>query len=139
MQQANTRPIQRVKQIYRAVTFKLTGIFLFRKLKDLSEWRSKEFGQQVEIPPVETFIVQKYVENPYLLAGWFSRTILLGIQPLIASEEWLLSGRTPRYIRKGDGANSQRLKPFREPLFTSIAERRRLECRTVEKHFLRWS
>lgn len=46
-----------------------TGIFLFRKLKDLTEWRSKEFGPQIEMSAMETFIVQKYVENPYLLAG----------------------------------------------------------------------
>lgn len=45
------------------------GIFLFRKLKNLAEWRTKEFGMEpVEIPS-ETFIVQRYVENPYLLAG----------------------------------------------------------------------
>ncbi|KZC14998.1 putative tubulin polyglutamylase TTLL9 [Dufourea novaeangliae] len=45
------------------------GIFLFRKLKDLTEWRTKEFNFQQLETPVETFIVQKYVENPYLLAG----------------------------------------------------------------------
>ncbi|XP_043512318.1 probable tubulin polyglutamylase TTLL9 [Frieseomelitta varia] len=59
------------------------GIFLFRKLKDLSEWCSKEFGQQVETtPPTETFIVQKYVENPYLLAG---RKFDLRIYTLVTS------------------------------------------------------
>ncbi|XP_076229454.1 putative tubulin polyglutamylase TTLL9 [Nomia melanderi] len=45
------------------------GIFLFRRLKDLAEWRAKEFNCQQLETPVETFIVQKYVENPYLLAG----------------------------------------------------------------------
>ncbi|KAK9295516.1 hypothetical protein QLX08_010184 [Tetragonisca angustula] len=58
------------------------GIFLFRKLKDLSEWCSKEFGQQVETSPPETFIVQKYVENPYLLAG---RKFDLRIYTLVTS------------------------------------------------------
>ncbi|XP_026670778.1 probable tubulin polyglutamylase TTLL9 [Ceratina calcarata] len=59
------------------------GIFLFRKLKDLSDWRSKEFGQQqLETTPVETFIVQKYVENPYLLAG---RKFDLRIYALVTS------------------------------------------------------
>ncbi|CAD1474212.1 unnamed protein product, partial [Heterotrigona itama] len=61
---------------------RLTGIFLFRKLKDLSEWCSKEFGQQVETSPPETFIVQKYVENPYLLAG---RKFDLRIYTLVTS------------------------------------------------------
>ncbi|XP_076375568.1 putative tubulin polyglutamylase TTLL9 [Megalopta genalis] len=45
------------------------GIFLFRKLKDLAEWRAKEFNCQQLETPIETFIVQRYVENPYLLAG----------------------------------------------------------------------
>ncbi|XP_076759750.1 putative tubulin polyglutamylase TTLL9 [Xylocopa sonorina] len=58
------------------------GIFLFRKLKDLSEWRTKEFPPQLETTPVETFIVQKYVENPYLLAG---RKFDLRIYALVTS------------------------------------------------------
>ncbi|OAD61640.1 putative tubulin polyglutamylase TTLL9 [Eufriesea mexicana] len=58
------------------------GIFLFRKLKDLTEWRSKEFGPQTEMSTMETFIVQKYVENPYLLAG---RKFDLRIYTLVTS------------------------------------------------------
>ncbi|XP_066581602.1 probable tubulin polyglutamylase TTLL9 [Prorops nasuta] len=49
------------------------GIFLFRKLKDLADWKSKESNKAKESgdkeAPPETFIVQKYVDNPYLLAG----------------------------------------------------------------------
>ncbi|XP_076629900.1 putative tubulin polyglutamylase TTLL9 [Colletes latitarsis] len=58
------------------------GIFLIKKLKDLAEWRTKGlFFQQME-PPAETFIVQKYVENPYLLAG---RKFDLRIYALVTS------------------------------------------------------
>ncbi|XP_043479338.1 probable tubulin polyglutamylase TTLL9 [Leptopilina heterotoma] len=50
------------------------GIFLFRKLKDLYEWKPKESTANASTThtnagKVETFVVQKYVENPYLLAG----------------------------------------------------------------------
>lgn len=55
------------------------GIFLFRKLKDLYEWKPKESTANATTTStlhtntgkVETFVVQKYVENPYLLAGHF--------------------------------------------------------------------
>lgn len=59
------------------------GIFLFRRLKDLADWRAKEFGpQQTEIP-AETFIVQRYVENPYLLAGpCFPPSAVCAFRPL---------------------------------------------------------
>ncbi|XP_076242284.1 putative tubulin polyglutamylase TTLL9 [Calliopsis andreniformis] len=58
------------------------GIFLFRKLKDLAEWRTREFGIQPMEMPAETFIVQRYVENPYLLAG---RKFDLRIYALVTS------------------------------------------------------
>lgn len=42
------------------------GIFLFRKLKDLIEWKSKS---QQQGTPAEIYVVQKYIDNPYLVAG----------------------------------------------------------------------
>ncbi|KAK2588284.1 hypothetical protein KPH14_004305 [Odynerus spinipes] len=47
------------------------GIFLFRRLKDLIDWRSSRanaMNQQSEVS-TETFVVQKYIDDPYLLAG----------------------------------------------------------------------
>ncbi|XP_058808637.1 probable tubulin polyglutamylase TTLL9 [Phymastichus coffea] len=53
------------------------GIFLFRRLRDLAEWRSREYpapsadsnsdGEGLAAPDV--YIVQKYIDEPYLLAG----------------------------------------------------------------------
>lgn len=48
------------------------GIFLFRKLKDLVEWKSKELKLQQPGTTAETYIVQRYVDNPYLVAGLFT-------------------------------------------------------------------
>ncbi|XP_011644199.1 probable tubulin polyglutamylase TTLL9 [Pogonomyrmex barbatus] len=45
------------------------GIFLFRKLKDLVEWKSKEVKLQQPGIPIETYVVQRYIDNPYLVAG----------------------------------------------------------------------
>lgn len=45
------------------------GIFLFRKLKDLIEWKSRETKPQQPGTPTETFVVQRYIDNPYLVAG----------------------------------------------------------------------
>ncbi|XP_023248447.1 probable tubulin polyglutamylase TTLL9 [Copidosoma floridanum] len=53
------------------------GIFLFQRLKDLTEWRTKECVMMpdasdldtVPAVPVATYVVQKYIDNPYLLEG----------------------------------------------------------------------
>nr|KAF7432044.1 hypothetical protein H0235_004968 [Vespula pensylvanica] len=45
------------------------GIFLFRRLKDLIEWKSSRIEKQQSEGPIETFVVQKYIDDPYLLAG----------------------------------------------------------------------
>ncbi|XP_023287890.1 probable tubulin polyglutamylase TTLL9 [Orussus abietinus] len=43
------------------------GIFLFQKLRDLVDWKNKRKIDAENI--FETFLVQKYVDDPYLLAG----------------------------------------------------------------------
>lgn len=48
------------------------GIFLFRKLKDITDWKKGEYQPQTgdtarEGP--ETYVVQRYINNPYLISG----------------------------------------------------------------------
>ncbi|KAJ6655901.1 hypothetical protein lerEdw1_004671 [Lerista edwardsae] len=61
------------------------GIFLFRKLKDVIDWRKQEPGKRLNIKetckdgvrlddqkddiPVENYVAQRYIENPYLIGG----------------------------------------------------------------------
>ncbi|RUS81101.1 hypothetical protein EGW08_011141 [Elysia chlorotica] len=51
------------------------GIFLFKKLKDITDWkRGVEYQPQLQQPdgtsqPIETYVVQRYIENPYLIGG----------------------------------------------------------------------
>lgn len=60
------------------------GIFLFRRLKDIMDWaRRSEPGSSsnaapapsggdpnaVPPPPPETYVVQRYIDNPYLIGG----------------------------------------------------------------------
>ncbi|KAJ8358315.1 hypothetical protein AAFF_G00014670 [Aldrovandia affinis] len=48
------------------------GIFLFRRLKDVTDWR-RERGRadepRDEAAPVESYVAQRYIEDPYLISG----------------------------------------------------------------------
>ncbi|KAG0560721.1 hypothetical protein KC19_9G007800 [Ceratodon purpureus] len=44
------------------------GIFLFTRLNQISEWK-KDHRWKVENPQVENYIVQRYIDNPYLIGG----------------------------------------------------------------------
>uniref|UniRef100_A0A669P0Q1 Tubulin--tyrosine ligase-like protein 9 n=1 Tax=Phasianus colchicus TaxID=9054 RepID=A0A669P0Q1_PHACC len=47
------------------------GIFLFRKLKDIFDWKMDggRTNEQKDETQVETYVVQRYIENPYLIGG----------------------------------------------------------------------
>eukprot|EP01006_Ploeotia_vitrea_P000478 TRINITY_DN10312_c0_g1_i1.p1 TRINITY_DN10312_c0_g1~~TRINITY_DN10312_c0_g1_i1.p1 ORF type:complete len:418 (+),score=41.95 TRINITY_DN10312_c0_g1_i1:44-1297(+) len=44
------------------------GIFLFNKLSQISDWK-KDHRWRQDSPQAETYIVQKYVDNPHLVGG----------------------------------------------------------------------
>ncbi|XP_075255427.1 putative tubulin polyglutamylase TTLL9 isoform X2 [Convolutriloba macropyga] len=54
------------------------GIFLFRKLKDITDWKknsvykpqgSLDSNSDKQETPVETYVVSKYIDNPYLVGN----------------------------------------------------------------------
>lgn len=68
------------------------GIFLFQKLKDLVDWKHKESDHRVagDIGGPDTFVVQKYVDDPYLLAGRkFDLRIYVLVTSFIPLKVWL--------------------------------------------------
>jgi len=52
------------------------GIFLFRKLKDITDWKKNSVYKPPQVAdsnadkdPVETYVVSKYIDNPYLVGN----------------------------------------------------------------------
>ena len=44
------------------------GIFLFTKLSEIADWK-KGSTWKADEPQAETYIVQRYIHNPYLVGG----------------------------------------------------------------------
>ena len=45
------------------------GIFLFTKLSQITQWKSDSRWRAPDNPGVESYVVQRYVANPYLVGG----------------------------------------------------------------------
>ncbi|CAG5134372.1 unnamed protein product, partial [Candidula unifasciata] len=78
------------------------GIFLFRKLKEITDWRKGEY-QPLCDPNIakdlpETYVVQRYIDNPYLIGG---RKFDIRIYVLVVSynplKVWLYRGGFARF------------------------------------------
>ncbi|XP_032054460.1 probable tubulin polyglutamylase TTLL9 [Aythya fuligula] len=68
------------------------GIFLFRKLKDIVDWK-KDGGrteEQKDETQIETYVAQQYIENPYLIGGRkFDLRVYVLVTSYIPLKAWL--------------------------------------------------
>lgn len=76
------------------------GIFLFKKLKDITDWKKGEYQREPdpnkEIP--ETYVVQRYIENPYLIGGRkFDIRVYVLVTSYIPLKVWLYRGGFARF------------------------------------------
>ena len=71
------------------------GIFLFRRLKDITEWKKDGYRlngdeRREEQKDVETYIVQRYLGNPYLIGGRkFDLRIYVLVTSYVPLKAWL--------------------------------------------------
>nr|XP_020473570.1 probable tubulin polyglutamylase TTLL9 isoform X2 [Monopterus albus] len=71
------------------------GIFLFRKLKDIIDWKKDgtRSEEQKDAAQVESYVAQRYIENPYLING---RKFDLRVYVLVTSETSLKFPNSPK-------------------------------------------
>lgn len=71
------------------------GIFLFKKLKDITDWRREDYYRSLgekkddkEIP--EAYIVQRYIDNPLLIGGKkFDLRVYVLVSSYVPLKAWL--------------------------------------------------
>ncbi|KAJ8372076.1 hypothetical protein AAFF_G00294900 [Aldrovandia affinis] len=68
------------------------GIFLFRKLKDIMDWKKdgSRAEEQRDETQVESYVAQRYIENPYLIGGRkFDLRVYVLVTSYIPLKAWL--------------------------------------------------
>nr|XP_054530303.1 probable tubulin polyglutamylase TTLL9 isoform X16 [Pan troglodytes] len=74
------------------------GIFLFRRLKDIMDWRkdTRSSDDQKDDIPVENYVAQRYIENPYLIGGRkFDLRVYVLVMSMFTSPTWLCKKHLP--------------------------------------------
>ncbi|XP_048873581.1 probable tubulin polyglutamylase TTLL9 isoform X1 [Brienomyrus brachyistius] len=68
------------------------GIFLFRKLKDIMDWKKdgSRLEEQRDEAQVESYVAQRYIENPYLIGGRkFDLRVYVLVSSYLPLKAWL--------------------------------------------------
>ncbi|XP_029110255.1 probable tubulin polyglutamylase TTLL9 [Scleropages formosus] len=68
------------------------GIFLFRKLKDIIDWKKNgsRLEDQRDENQVERYVAQRYIENPYLISGRkFDLRVYVLVTSYVPLKAWL--------------------------------------------------
>ncbi|XP_041112744.1 probable tubulin polyglutamylase TTLL9 [Polyodon spathula] len=68
------------------------GIFLFRKLKDIMDWKKdgNRSEDQKDETQVESYVAQRYIENPYLIGGRkFDLRVYVLVTSYVPLKAWL--------------------------------------------------
>ena len=78
------------------------GIFLFRKLKDINDWKKEDFFRRDEDKndkePPETYVVQRYIEKPYLIGGKkFDIRVYVLVTSYVPLKVWLYRSGFARF------------------------------------------
>lgn len=79
------------------------GIFLFRKLKDITEWKKDNYlhsreEEKSEREPPETYVVQRYLERPYLIGGKkFDIRVYILVTSYVPLKAWLYRSGFARF------------------------------------------
>jgi tubulin polyglutamylase TTLL9 len=87
------------------------GIFLFRRLKDITDWKKGEYQHQLNdsVPKdaPETYVVSRYIENPYLIGGRkFDIRIYVMVTSYVPVRAWLYRGGFARFSNTRFSLNS---------------------------------
>lgn len=79
------------------------GIFLFRKLKDITEWKKDDYfrsrdEEKSEREPPETYVVQRYIDKPYLIGGKkFDIRVYILVTSYVPLKAWLYRSGFARF------------------------------------------
>merc|ERR1711963_352904 len=88
------------------------GIFLFKKLKDITDWRKEDYYRSIDEKKEdreqpEAYIVQRYIDNPYLIGGKkFDLRVYVLVTSYIPLKAWLYREGFARFTKTRYSAHS---------------------------------
>jgi len=88
------------------------GIFLFKRLKDITEWRKEDYYRAMDEKKEdrehpEAYIVQRYLDNPYLIGGRkFDLRVYVLVTSYVPLKAWLYREGFARFTNTRYSLNS---------------------------------